>query len=121
MLPAVEHSQRVARLVVWRVRPLSVARLTLLLSLCVVVIVLALLTATWLLLRRLGGLHALTHRAGALGIHVVLHGGVVLRTAVLVGIGLTLLATLVAWIASLLFNLAANLTGGVEVSVGERE
>ncbi len=123
--PAGRPARRRARLALTRVDPLSVFLLALLVSLFLGVVLLAAVAGLFALLDNLGVLQSLDRFAVELDLipagQSLLTGTRVLgATAVVAAVDVVVL-TVLATLGAFLYNLCASLTGGIEVTLSERE
>ncbi len=118
-------ARRRARLAVSRVDPWSVFVLSLVVSICLGVVLVVALVVLYSLLDGLGVLGSVNTFAADLGF--ISQGDALVGLGQVVGVGLVLavvdvvLLTVLATLYAFLYNLCASLTGGVEVTLTERE
>jgi hypothetical protein len=117
---------RRARLVVSRVDPWSVVKVTFLYSLCLFVILLVAVGVLWSVLNAAGVFDSVKSTAEDLtskpngGVAEWLSLSRVMLIATLVGLANIILVTLLSAIGSLLYNVCTDIVGGVEVTLSER-
>jgi hypothetical protein len=124
----VSRGPRRARLTVRRVDPWSVLRFSFLASLAMLVVF---LVAVMVLYGVLAGmhvfstindqLHSLTGTDQSGGLHVNFSFGRVLGISLIIGVVNTVLFTALATLGAFVYNLVADLVGGIEVVLSERE
>lgn len=119
-------SARRARLSVSNVSPWSVFKLSLVLSICLLVVLLVAVAALWFVLDRAGvfssvidAASTLTDKSGG-GIDQWLGFGRIMTIAVIVGAINAVVVTVLSTIAALLYNLCSDFVGGVDVTLVER-
>lgn len=117
---------RRARLVVSRVNPWSVVKVTFLYSLCLFVILLVAVGVLWSVLNAAGVFDSVKSTAEDLtskpngGVAEWLSLSRVMLMATLVGLANIILVTVLSAIGSLLYNVCTDIVGGVEVTLSER-
>ena len=122
--PLVARQRRV-RLTINRVDPWTVLRLAFLLSVAAAIITIVAVMVLWLMLETSGVFSSVDDTLqsvlgdGALTITQYFSFGRVFSVALLIGAVDVVLITALATIGAFLFNLAASLTGGLEVSATE--
>lgn len=123
---ATRSGGRRARLVVSRVDPWSVVKVTFLYSLCLFVILLVAVGVLWSVLNAAGVFDSVKSTAEDLtskpngGVAEWLSLSRVMLIATLVGLANIVLVTVLSAIGSLLYNLCTDLVGGIEVTLSER-
>ena len=123
---AVRGTSRRARLVVSRVSPWSVVKVTFLYSLCLFVILLVAVGVLWSVLNAAGVFDSVKSTAEDLtskpngGVAEWLSLSRVMLIATLVGLANIVLITVLSAIGSLLYNVCTDIVGGVEVTLSER-
>ena len=123
---ATRTSGRRARLVVSRVNPWSVVKVTFLYSLCLFVILLVAVGVLWSVLNAAGVFDSLKSTAEDLtskpngGVAQWLSLSRVMLIATLVGLANIILVTVLSAIGSLLYNVCTDIVGGIEVTLSER-
>ena len=104
--------RRSARVVVRKVGPWSVFKLSLFFYFCIMLVVLG----------AIGALDSLTRliRDLGLGTKFEIHGGWLLQRAFLLGIAMVVLWSLINVFVTFLYNLISDVIGGVEVTLAEK-
>jgi hypothetical protein len=117
---------RRARLVVSRVSPWSVVKVTFLYSLCLFVILLVAVGVLWSVLNTAGVFDSVKSTAEDLtskpngGVAQWLSLSRVMLIATLVGLANIVLVTVLSAIGALLYNVCTDIVGGIEVTLSER-
>jgi hypothetical protein len=115
---------RRVRVVIRRVNPWSVLKFSLLFYLCVMLVVLLGLVILYSLLTGLGVIDAVERLGTDLALSDrgpwEINGGYLLRMAFLIGLISTVLWSALTVFLAFLYNLIADLVGGVEVTLTER-
>lgn len=127
-VPAARGPRR-ARLAVRRVNPWSVLRFTLVYSIALLVILVVAVAALYAVLVTLGVFDSLDAMIGDLtdaggaggGLRSVFSAPRVIGGAALIGLANVVLVTALATLGAVLYNLCADLAGGIEVTFAERE
>ncbi len=123
---AARGGSRRARLVVSRVDPWSVVKVTVLYSLCLFVILLVAVGVLWSVLNAAGVFDSVKSTAEDLtskpngGVAQWLSLSRVMLIATLVGLANIVLVTVLSAIGSLLYNVCTDIVGGIEVTLSER-
>jgi len=124
-LPA-RSSARRARLRVSNVSPWSVFKLSLVLSICLLIVLLVAVAALWFVLDKAGvfasvidAASTLTDKSGG-GIDKWLGFSRVMTIAALIGVVNVVVLTVLSTIGALLYNLCSDFVGGVDVTLVER-
>jgi hypothetical protein len=114
--------RRSARVVVRKVGPWSVFKLSLFFYFCIMLVVVGALTILYLVLGAIGALDSLTRliRDLGLGTKFEIHGGWLLQRAFLLGIVMVVLWSLINVFVTFLYNLISDVIGGVEVTLAEK-
>jgi hypothetical protein len=118
------HGRR-ARLRIAHVNPMSVLRAAFAFSLCVFVVVLVAVAVLWGVLNQIGVFNSILDAAQTLtdktdgGIKSWLTFHRAMELALLIGFINILLMTVLATLSALLYNLCADVVGGVEVTLTE--
>ena len=121
-----QGSRRVRRLVrrratIRHVDPWSVLKLSLIFYICLLAVVMLVLTMFWAIVNRIGLLDTVLSFLTELRLEVQINGGNVARAALLIG-----LLNVVVWsgvnvFLAFLYNLIADLVGGLKVTLAEEE
>ncbi|ABW09477.1 hypothetical protein Franean1_0008 [Parafrankia sp. EAN1pec] len=117
---------RRARLRVSRVEPLSVTRLSFAFSLCVFLIMIVAVAVLWFVLNSIGVFDSVTKAADTLtdGTNANVSGwlsfGRAMQVTLLVGAINVVLMTALATLGALLYNLCADMIGGLEVTLSDQ-
>lgn len=114
---------RQARVVVRKVGPWSVLRVSLLFYLCVMVVILGALVILWGVLDAIGALDTVTDLLKSLFAedeNFQIHGDWFFTRAVLIGAGMVVIWSLINVFVAFLYNLISDIVGGVEVTLSER-
>jgi Transmembrane domain of unknown function (DUF3566) len=112
---------RRARLVLRRLDPWSVLKFSVLFYLCLMLINLLIFAALWFVLVRMRVFDEVSKFAGNFNLEVVFPAGTVFRYYILIGLTGVVLWSVVTVLLTLLFNLVNDITGGIEVTLAERE
>lgn len=117
---------RRATLVLRRIDPWSVAKMTLVLSAALLVVAVVAVLVLYLVLDLVGVFGAVNDTLATLtgnedggGLQVVVNAGQVLGVTAVLGALYVLLATALATLGALLYNACADLAGGIEVTLAE--
>ena len=123
---------RRARLVVRRVDPWSVLKFTLLFSLCLLIVFVVAVAALYFALEALGVFDSVNEfvrdltqansggqRTG--GVEVPFTAGRVIGVATVIGLINVVIITAISTLGAFLYNLCADIVGGIEVTLAERE
>jgi Transmembrane domain of unknown function (DUF3566) len=114
---------RRARVVIKKLGPWSVLKLSLLFYFCVMVVFLLALVILYLIMTALGTLDAgvkLLSEVGLVDAGFKIHGGWLLVRVFAGGVALVVLWSIVNVFAVFLYNLIADVIGGIEVTLAER-
>ncbi|MCK9903338.1 DUF3566 domain-containing protein [Frankia sp. Cpl3] len=117
---------RRARLRLSRVEPLSVTRLSFAFSLCVFLILIVAVAVLWFVLNSIGVFDSVTDAADTLtdGTNTDVSGwlsfGRAMQISLLVGAINVVLMTALATLGALLYNLCADMIGGLEVTLSDQ-
>ncbi|MGH2723599.1 MAG: DUF3566 domain-containing protein [Actinomycetota bacterium] len=116
---------RRVRVVIRRVNPWSVLKFSLLFYFCVMLVVLLGLVILYAILSSLGILEALENLAGTLALgdqagNFEINGGYLFRMSFFIGLVSTALWAALTVFLAFLYNLIADLVGGIEVTLSER-
>ena len=125
-------ARRRARLVIKRVDPWSVLKFSLVFSLCLVIVFVVAVMALYLALDTLGVFDSLNETLLELtqsgsgddatgGVTVVFSAGRVAAASVVIGLINVVIITAISTLAAFLYNLCADIVGGLEVTLAERE
>lgn len=124
--PAAAGGGRRARLRLSRVEPLSVTRLSFAFSLCVFVVLLVAVGVLWFVLNSIGVFDSVTEAADTLtegsetDISSWLSFGRAMQVGLLIGAINVVLMTALATLGALLYNLCADMIGGLEVTLSDQ-
>ncbi len=118
---AAQAVDRRARLVLRRLDPWSVLKFSLLFYLCLMLVGLLVFAVIWFVLVNMGVFEEITKFAGNFNINVAFPAGKVFRWYILLGLLGVVLWSIVTVLATLLFNLINDITGGIEVVLAERD
>jgi hypothetical protein len=113
---------RQARVVVRKVGPWSVLKLSFLFYLCVMVVILGALVILYSVLDAIGALNSVTNLIRDLFADQTfeIHGDWLFSRALLVGFAMVVLWSLINVFVAFLYNLISDIVGGVEVTLSER-
>ena len=112
---------RRARLVVRRLDPWSVLKFSVCFYFCLMLISLLMFAVVWAVLTGMGVFDEVAKFAGNFNLEVVFSAGTVFKYYVLVGLIGVIIWSVVTVLLTLLFNLVNDITGGIEVTLAERE
>ncbi len=123
--PARRQAPRRVRVVIRRLNPWSVLKFSLLFYVCVMLVVLLGLVILYAVLSSLGVVDAFESLAGSLALgdqqgNFEVNGGYLFRMAFLIGLISAALWAAVTVFLAFLYNLIADLVGGIEVTLVER-
>jgi ABC-type multidrug transport system permease subunit len=118
---AAQAVDRRARLVLRRLDPWSVLKFSLLFYLCLMLVGLLAFAVIWFVLVNMGVFEEISKFAGNFNLNVAVPAGKVFRWYILLGLVGVVLWSIVTVLATLLFNLINDITGGIEVVLAERE
>jgi hypothetical protein len=121
--PGVRRSrQRLARVVIRKVGPWSIFKLSVIFYFCIMLVVLGALTILYLVLGAIGALDSVTRLIRDLfadqGFKI--QGGWLFSRGFLIGLAMVLLWSLINVFVAFLYNLIADIVGGVEVTLAEK-
>ncbi|HVE99158.1 MAG TPA: DUF3566 domain-containing protein [Mycobacteriales bacterium] len=130
--PGRTAARRRARLVIKRVDPWSVLKFSLVFSLCLVIVFVVAVMALYLALDTLGVFDSLNETLLELtqsgtgddatgGVKVVFSAGRVAAASVVIGLINVVIITAISTLAAFLYNLCADIVGGLEVTLAERD
>lgn len=113
---------RQARVVIRKVGPWSVLRLSLLFYLCVMTVILGALMILYGVLEAIGALDSVTRLIRDLFADqsFEIHGDWLFSRALLIGIAMVVLWSLINVFVAFLYNLISDIVGGIEVTLAER-
>jgi len=117
---------RRARLRLTRVSPLTVTRLAFAFSLCVFLVIMVAVAVLWFVLNSIGVFDSVTNAAGTLtsgeshSVSSWLSFGRAMQISLLVGAINVILMTLLSTLVAMLYNLCADMIGGIEVTLSDR-
>jgi hypothetical protein len=123
--PSATGQGRQARLVLSRINPLTVTRITFAFSLCTFVILLVAAAVLWFVLNSIGVFDSVVQAADTLtdgsdtDVRAWLSFGRAMQVGLLIGAINVVLLTALATLGALLYNLCADIIGGVEVTLSE--
>jgi hypothetical protein len=112
---------RRARLVLRRLDPWSVLKFSVLFYLCLMLINLLIFAAIWFVLVNMRVFDEISKFAGNFNLEVAFPAGTVFRYYILIGLTGVVVWSVVTVLLTLLFNLVNDITGGIEVTLAERE
>ena len=118
---AAAAADRRARLVLRRLDPWSVLKFSLLFYLCLMLVGLLVFAVIWFVLVNMGVFEEITKFAGNFDVNVTFPAGKVFRWYIMLGLLGVVLWSIVTVLATLLFNLINDITGGIEVVLAERD
>jgi Transmembrane domain of unknown function (DUF3566) len=118
---AAQAVDRRARLVLRRLDPWSVLKFSLLFYLCLMLVGLLVFAVIWFVLVNMGVFEEISKFAGNFNINVAFPAGKVFRWYILLGLLGVVLWSIVTVLATLLFNLINDITGGIEMVLAERD
>lgn len=112
---------RQARVVVRKVGPWSVFKFSLLFYLCILAVVLLALAMLYAILGSVGVLNHVTELGRNLGIEGFrIHGGWIFARLTLMGLAMVVIWSLINLFVVFLYNLIADVVGGIEITLSER-
>lgn len=119
---SVPQRSRQARVVVRKLGPWSVLKLSFLFYLCVMVVFLGAMVILYGILSAIGALDSLTRLIRDLFADQTfeIHGDWLFSRGLLIGLGMVLLWTLINVFVVFLYNLLSDIVGGIEVTLSER-
>jgi hypothetical protein len=109
------------RATVRRVDPWSVLKLSLIFYLCVLAVAMLVLTMFWAIVNRIGLLDTMLGFLAELQLEVEVNGGNIARAAFLLGLLNVVLFSGVNVFLAFLYNLVADLIGGLKIVLAEEE
>lgn len=109
------------RAIVRKVDPWSVLKLSLIFYFCVLLVVMLGLTVFWAVVNRLGIIESLLSFLAELQLNVQINGGNVARALFLMGLLNVVLWSGINVFLALLYNLVADLIGGLKITLVEDE
>jgi hypothetical protein len=118
---AAQAVDRRARLVLRRLDPWSVLKFSLLFYLCLMLVGLLVFAVIWFVLVNMGVFEEISKFAGNFNLNVAFPAGKVFRWYILLGLLGVVLWSIVTVLATLLFNLINDITGGIEMVLAERD
>ena len=113
---------RQARVVIRKVGPWSVLKLSFLFYLCVMVVILGALVILYGVLDAIGALESVTDLIRDLFADqsFEIHGDWLFSRGLLIGLGMVVLWSLINVFVAFLYNLISDIVGGIEVTLAER-
>ena len=102
-----------------RVHPWSVLKLSLIFYFCLLLVGMVALTLFWSVIINLGLIQALQDEANKFGANVRINGGNLARMAFLIGLINVVLWSAVNVLMAFLYNLIADLVGGLRITISE--
>jgi hypothetical protein len=117
---------RRARLRLARINPLTVTRLAFAFSLCIFLVIMVAVAVLWFVLNSIGVFDSVVNAAGTLtngknsNISGWLSFGRAMQVSLLIGAINVILMTVLATLGSLLYNLCADMVGGIEVTLSDQ-
>jgi hypothetical protein len=121
--PGVKRTrQRMARVVIRKVGPWSIFKLSLFFYFCIMLVVLGAFTMLYLVLGAIGALDSVTRLIRDLFADQSfrIHGAWLLWRAFFVGLAMVVLWSLINVFVTFLYNLISDVVGGVEVTLAEK-
>lgn len=115
------RSWRRARLVIRKVDPFSVLKFAALFYFCLLLIMLLGSAIIFAMLKAFGVIGNIETLIGNLGFAVQIQGGAVFRWLFLFGLLGTIVSTAVTVFFAFLYNLIADVVGGIEIAVSQRD
>ena len=116
--PAVD---RRSRLVLRRLDPWSMLKFSLLFYFCMLLVGLLVFAVIWFVLVNMGVFESVAKFAGNFNLDIKFPAGTVFKYYILLGLLGVVLWSVGTVLATLLFNLVNDITGGIEVVLAERE
>jgi hypothetical protein len=111
---------RHSRLVLRRLDPWSVLKFSLLFYFCMLLVGLLVFAVIWLVLVNMGVFESVARFAGNFNLDLGFPAGTVFKYYILLGLLGVVLWSVATVLLTLLFNLVNDITGGIEVVLGER-
>jgi hypothetical protein len=111
---------RSSRLVLRRLDPWSVLKFSLLFYFCMLLVGLLVFAVIWLVLVNMGVFESVARFAGNFNLDLGFPAGTVFKYYILLGLLGVVLWSVGTVLLTLLFNLVNDITGGIEVVLGER-
>ena len=120
-MSTVPRGWRRARLVIRKVDPWSVLRFSLLFYFCLLLIMLLGSAIIFAILKAFGVIANLEELFNSLELNIKISGAAIFRWLFLIGLLGTIVWSAITVFAAFLYNLIADVVGGIEVSVSERD
>jgi Transmembrane domain of unknown function (DUF3566) len=115
-----DSPDRSARLVLRRLDPWSVLKFSLLFYFCMLLVGLLVFAVIWLVLVNMGVFESVARFAGNFNLDIGFPAGTVFKYYILLGLLGVVIWSVGTVLLTLLFNLVNDITGGIEVVLGER-
>ncbi|MGZ4209079.1 MAG: DUF3566 domain-containing protein [Actinomycetota bacterium] len=112
---------RRGRLAVRKIDPWAVLKFSLVFYFCMLMVLLLATAIIFAFLKAFGVIHNLDKLLSDLSFNFKITGGVIFRWFFLIGLAWTIVATAVTVFMAFLYNLIADVVGGIELLVTERE
>jgi hypothetical protein len=115
-----DSPDRSARLVLRRLDPWSVLKFSLLFYFCMLLVGLLVFAVIWLVMVNMGVFESVARFAGNFNLDIGFPAGTVFKYYILLGLLGVVIWSVGTVLLTLLFNLVNDITGGIEVVLGER-
>jgi len=118
----VRGRSRQARVVIRKVAPWSVLKISFLFYLCIMAVIVGALVIVYGVLDAIGALDSVTRLIRDLFADQTfeIHGDWLFSRGIMIGLGMVILWTLINVFVAILYNLLSNIVGGIEVTLSER-